>query len=33
MGFEGVFARRNIGGEFGQEGLAIFFNKNYLHLV
>lgn len=27
MGFEGVFAKRNLEGEFGQEGLAIFYNR------
>lgn len=33
MGFQGVFAKRNIGGDQGEEGLAIFFNRNYLSLV
>jgi len=33
MGFGGVFAKRNIGGEFGQEGLAIFYNRIIYSLV
>jgi len=33
MGFEGIFGKRNLSGEFGEEGLAIFYNKLNLSLI